>query len=119
MSDVKFADFYEFKTLKECEKWVKTNSKPIPKHKFHPATDGVMRMDPNWHIICWWNYGPRGCNYYKYFCCRTLCEGKQEWHIFCTATVEDTERASQQLEQWINEGMYNVTLQEDDEDFVV
>lgn len=119
MTDIKFGDFHEFETLEEAENWVKTH--PEPKHKdyFHSSRTGVNRMDSNWHIICGWNYGPRDHGYYKYFICRTLYDDTQEWHIFCVATAEDTEKTSQQLEQWLNNGMYNVTLQDDDDDFVV
>ena len=121
MSDIKFGDFHEFETLAEAEDWVKTHQWPREKAYFSIPKKGVCRMDSNWHIICGWNYGPRGHGngYYKYFVCRTLYDDTQEWHIFCTATPEDTEKTSQQLEQWINDGMYNVTLQDDDEDFVV
>ncbi len=119
MSDIKFADFHEFATREECEDWVKKHPAPMYAHYFHSTTKGVRRMDSNWHIICGWNYGPRDHGYYTHFCCRTLCEGKQEWHIFCVATSKDTEKTSQLLERWLNEGMYNVTLQEEDEDFVV
>ena len=121
MSDIKFGDFHEFETLEKAENWIKTHPLPRDKSYFHSSTKGVCRMDSTWHIICGWNYGPRGHGhgYYKYFICRTLCDDMQEWHIFCTATPEDTEKTSQQLEQWLNNGMYNVTLQDDDDDFVV
>ena len=121
MSDIKFADFNEFGTLEECEAYIKTHRAPQYEGYFFSCTDGIHRMDSSWHKICGWNYGPRDTGHYKYFCFRTLYEGKQEWHFFCVATEEDTEKASQQLEQWINEGMYNelVTIQDDDDDFVV
>lgn len=119
MSEVKFGDFHEFKTLESAENWVKTHPLPRDKGYFHSSTKGVQRMDDHWHIICGWNYGPRNHGYYKYFICRTLCDGMQEWHIFYTGTPEDTEKVSQQFEQWLRDGMYNVTLQDDDEDFVV
>lgn len=121
MSDIKFGDFHEFGTLEAAEKWVKTHPEPIHKSWFQSSTNGIRRMNSSWHIICGWCYGPRGYDhdYYKYFCCRTLRDDMQEWHIFCTATPEDTEKTSQLLERWLNEGMYNVTLQDDDEDFVV
>lgn len=119
MSEVKFGDFHEFETIEEAENWVKTHLELKHKSCFHTPTKGVRRMDSCWHIICGWNYGPRDSSFYKYFCCRTLYGNTQEWHIFCVATSEDTEKVSQQLEQWINNGMYNVTLQDDDEDFVV
>ena len=119
MTDIKFGDFHEFETLEEAENWVKTHPRPRDKSYFHSSTKGVRRMDASWHIICGWNYGPRDHGFYKYFICRTLCDDMQEWHIFCVATAEDTEKTSQQLEQWLNDGMYNVTLQEDDEDFII
>ena len=119
MSEVKFGDFNEFETLEEAERWVKTHPQPRDKSYFHSSTKGVQRMDSDWHVICGWNYGPRGHVFYKYFVCRTLCDDMQEWHIFCTAAAEDTEMVSRQFERWLRDGMYDVTLQDDDEDFVV